>query len=146
MICPQCGYDIGNKNKCLRCGYEVKNLVVSDGKQKDDKPETKVIDPDNVYISSGTQEYYDPFDLLFGNIFDPIGDLLGGLFGLDVDRQRSRTFDFDFGDGESEAREKKKKGNGKVVEVNKVEIIDDDGNPVERNSKNKHKGKRRDGK
>lgn len=132
MICPQCGYDIGNKNKCLRCGYEVKTLVVSDRKNNDEgRPETKVIDPDSVYISNGGYDdsYADPFDMLFGNIFDPIGDLLGGLFGLDVRSHRSASFGYD--DEEEDYNRGKKGGEGKVVEVKKVEILDDDGNPVE---------------
>lgn len=131
MICPQCGYDIGNKSKCIRCGYEVRTLVTVDETKKKDEPETKVIDPDNVYISSSVDVFDDgfddPFSMLFGNIFDPIGDLLGGLFGLDV--RSSRIVE-----PEPEPKRKKK---GKVVEVDKVEILDENGNPVNRSSKTK---------
>ncbi len=115
----------------MRCGYEVKTLVVSDPKQRDEsRPETKVIDPDNVYISNGGygDEYVDPFDMLFGNIFDPIGDLLGGLFGLDVRSPRRTMFDYE--DDDEDYGRDKKGGEGKIVEVKKVEILDGDGNPV----------------
>lgn len=139
MICPQCGFDMGNKHKCMRCGYEVKTLAVVDEnenkkKKQDDEPETRVIDPKDVYISNGDaygDDFSDPFSALFGDVFDPIGSLLGGLFGFDV---RSP-----FSSGGEERRERiderEDDKKHKVVEVKKVEIYDENGNPVEQESK-----------
>lgn len=139
MICPQCGYDIGNKNKCLRCGYEIKTLATVDETKKKEEPDTKIIDPSNVYISNGDDDFdgglfdpFDPFSMLFGNVFDPIGDLLGGLFGLNVRSTRgsSRT---------QQEQPQKRKKQGKVVEVNNVEFLDENGNPVDSGKKSKKK-------
>ena len=94
MECPRCGYDMQNKSKCLRCGYEVKTLATVDvadekkskGTSDEEKIETKIIDPCNVYLTHpyGVDEEFDVsfggggfgsiFDMLFG---DPISDLLG---------------------------------------------------------------------
>lgn len=138
MICPNCGYDMGNKSKCIRCGHEVKTLAVVDvdaeNKEsksgKEDKIETKVIDPCNVFLThpggyEGIEEDYgmgfsfgDPFASLFGDFFgDPIGDLLGGLFGIDLNpRRRARR--------EEEEPPKKKRKQGPVVVVDDIEIIE----------------------
>ena len=139
MICPHCGYDMGNKNKCLRCGYEVKDVAVSDGREggkdghKKDEPETIVIDPCNVYLThpygfedeGGTD--YDPISDLFGSLFgDPISDLLGGLFGFDMNpfgRSTRRTV--------VEEPPPKKKKQGPIYVVDDVEIFDANDRPVE---------------
>ncbi|MDE6401692.1 MAG: hypothetical protein K2L54_03670, partial [Clostridiales bacterium] len=128
MICPQCGFDMGNKNKCIRCGHEVKTLAVVDERANDDEPkteeektETKVIDPCNVYLTHpyGFEDddgFGDPFASLFGGLFgDPIGDLLGGLFGFDVSPRRSVRYE--------EEQPKKKRKQGPIVEVSDVEVI-----------------------
>lgn len=128
MICPQCGYDMGNKNKCIRCGYEVKTLAVVDERADGDEPkteqektETKIIDPCNVYLTHpyGFEDddgFGDPFASLFGGLFgDPIGDLLGGLFGFDVSPRRSAFYE--------EEPPKKKRKQGPIVEVSDVEVI-----------------------
>ena len=127
MICPQCGYDMGNKNKCIRCGYEVKTLAVVDERADDEpkteqeKTETKIIDPCNVYLTHpyGFEDddgFGDPFASLFGGLFgDPIGDLLGGLFGFDVSPRRSAFYE--------EEPPKKKRKQGPIVEVSDVEVI-----------------------
>ncbi len=135
MICPQCGYELGNNNKCMRCGYEVKTLVTVEQTEADreerEERVTKVIDPESTYI---TDEYgnsvdddddgfYDPLDMLFGNLFDPIGDLLGGLFGIDVQPSRSQR------SAHTRITEKPKTDDN-VVEVKKVEIFDENGEPV----------------
>ncbi|MDE7463658.1 MAG: hypothetical protein K2M48_01395 [Clostridiales bacterium] len=140
MVCPQCGYDMGNKSKCLRCGYEVKTLVTVDETRKKDEDETKVIDPADVFISNGYDDFddsfgdpFDPFSMLFGNVFDPIGDLLGGLFGLDVRTSRS-TRNSRIVEPENEPKRKKQ---GKVVEVNNVEFLDENGNPINNTKKTK---------
>ena len=133
MICPQCGYDMGNKSKCLRCGYEVKTLaVVDESEQNEQRQEehndTKVIDPCNVYLThpygydddegTGFGPFGSPFASLFDDLFgDPISDLLGGLFGFDVSPRRSRI--------REEEPPKKKRKQGPIVEVNEVEIIED---------------------
>ncbi len=131
MICPQCGYDMGNKSKCMRCGYEVKTLATVDRSQKKDEDnDAKVIDPENVYITN-PDDYDDvgiddPFSMLFGDIFDPIGDLLGGLFGLDVRPTYSSRSSYIH---EPEHAHKTKKDDN-VVEVKKVEIYDENGELV----------------
>ncbi len=138
MICPKCGYDIGNKSKCVRCGYEIKTIAVVDENDKRDDGkkeniETKIIDPCNVYLTHpyGYDDDYDtgygpggdPFASLFDDIFgDPISDLLGGLFGINLNpfgsARHSRVV-------EREESPKKKKKQGPIVEVNDVEIIED---------------------
>lgn len=145
MICPNCGYDMGNKSKCIRCGYEVKTLAVVDTDAennesksgKEDKIETKVIDPCNVFLThpngyEGIEDDFgmefsfgDPFASLFGDFFgDPIGDLLGGLFGIDINpRRRARRAE--------EEPPKKKRKQGPIVEVSKVEVIKEDDSRAE---------------
>lgn len=134
MICPQCGYDMGNKSKCIRCGYEVKTLTVvteNDEKkqeQKQEKDETIVIDPCNVYLTHpyGYDDEYgtgygspfdDPFVSIIDSLFgDPIGDLFGGLFGFDMSPpRRPRRED------PPPARRKKQ---GPIVVVDDIEIIE----------------------
>lgn len=144
MICPQCGYDMGNKNRCLRCGYENTMPAVADEtekeepkkeKAKSDEPEVIEIDPCNVYLThpygydddsgTGFGMRGDPFASLFDDFFgDPIGDLLGGLFGFDVRPRRSVR---------NEEPPKKRKKQGPVIDVDKkdVEILDADNNPID---------------
>lgn len=128
---------MGTKHTCLRCGYEVKELVaVDEQEQKRRERETvKVIDPENTYLTdefgnSTDEDAYmsDPFGSIFGDLFgfDPIGDLLGGLFGFST-RPTSRVQTI------MEEPEEEKAPN--VVEVKKVEIFDEDGNPVKKESK-----------
>jgi len=128
----------------MRCGYEVNSLVAVDEskKNKSDEPETKVIDPSDVYLSSGDDEpddgFYDPFGALFDDLFDPIGDILG-LFGFGVPNSRGA------GRGSSERESKKKSSDkdNKVVEVRDVEILDENGDPVKGNrAHGKHTGKK----
>lgn len=147
MICPQCGYDVGNSHKCKRCGYEIKTLATVDesSKSKNDDAETKVIDPNDVYLS---HEYVsddfgfgfsDPISSLFDDLFaDPITSLLGGLFGFDIGGSRSES--------RTAESQNKKKGSGKVVEVNKVEILDENGEPLDKKTDRKSKHKKRDDK
>ncbi len=146
MICPQCGYDMGNKNKCIRCGYAVKTLAVvdehaSDENVREEHNETKVIDPCNVYLTHpyGYEDDYDtgfgpfgsPFSSLFDDLFgDPISDLLGGLFGFDIGGSSRRSSVY-----EDESPKKKRK-QGPVVEVRDVEIIDDKASPQHENKTN----------
>lgn len=136
MICPQCGYDMGNKNKCIRCGYENKDLAVVDtaedgNKNKKEDIETKVIDPCNVYLThpygyeddygTGFGPFGDPFASLFDDMFgDPISDLLGGLFGINLGGSTRRTVI------REEEPPKRKKKQGPIVEVNDVEIIENE--------------------
>lgn len=125
---------MGTKHTCLRCGYEVKELVAVDEEEqkKREREEVKVIDPENTYITdefgNSTDDEYmdDPFGSLFGDLFgfDPIGDLLGGLFGFPT-HQTTRVHRV----------QEKKEEDPNVVEVKKVEIYDEDGNPVKKESK-----------
>ncbi len=144
MVCPQCGYDMGRAHRCMRCGYEVKTLVTvdedrSDGENKEEEPNTVVIDPSNVYLSSeddfdGEFDVFDPFSALFGGMFDPIGDILGGLFGVDMRAVRKEEME--------QEKKKREKKNSKVVEVRNVEILDENGDPIKSEKKNKHSSKR----
>lgn len=138
MICPQCGYDMGTAHRCLRCGYEVKTLVAVDEEEqrKREEDEIKVIDPENTYLTDEygyavdedeDVKYSDPFDMLFGSLFgDPFSDLLGGLFGFDVS---SRT------EPRTAARQQEKSKKDDVVEVKKVEFLDENGNPIKQDGK-----------
>lgn len=151
MICPQCGYDMGNRNKCYRCGYEAKTLAVvkesdkndDDARDSEDVPETKVIDPCNVFLThpNGYEDeeedfaiFGSPFSSLFGDIFgDPIGDLLGGLFGIDLGPRRTVV---------REEPPKRKKKQGPIVEVDDVEIIPgDEPEPAQDIRRDKNAGK-----
>lgn len=132
MLCPQCGYDVGNEHRCKRCGYEIKTLATVDEsrRKEEEKEPTKIIDPRDTYITSEYGDFdvfgdgsSDPFDALFGSIFDPIGDLLGGLFGFDVkpfgrSNQRVNMYPDD--------KPQKKRKQGPIVEVDEVEVISDD--------------------
>lgn len=141
MICPQCGYDMGNKNRCLRCGFEVRTLAVvsddesykkdSNGKQdqKQNDDDTIVIDPFNVFLTHpyGYEDEFgsgygvpmdDPFTTLIDSIFDPIGDLLGGLFGFDMSPPRRRVVE--------EPPPVKKKKQGPIYVIDDIEIIEPD--------------------
>ena len=133
MICPQCGYDMGNKSKCLRCGYEVKTLSVVNQKDEHgqdaqgDNNETIDIDPCNVFLTHpygydddfGTgfgSPFDDPFVSIIDSLFgDPIGDLLGGLFGFDMSPPRHRM---------EEPPTPRKKKQGPIVVVDDIEIIE----------------------
>lgn len=146
MECPRCGYDMQNKSKCLRCGYEVKTLATVDyadeknsqEKAHEEKIETKVIDPCNVYLTHPYGVDDDEMDVGFGGGFgsifdmlfgDPISDLLGGIFGVDVGgpRRGSRR-------AQQEEPPKKKRKQGPVVDVSadEVEVLDENDNPVEK--------------
>lgn len=133
MLCPQCGYDVGNEHRCKRCGYEIKTLATVDEsrRKEEEKEPTKIIDPRDTYITSeyggydvfGDGGFSDPFDALFGSIFDPIGDLLGGLFGFDVNpfgRSNKRVNMY------PDDKPQKKRKQGPIVEVDEVEVISDD--------------------
>ncbi len=140
MICPQCGYDIGTQHKCKRCGYEVKTLVAVDEEEqrkREEEENTRVIDPEDTILTDEFGNsvddddgvyYSDPFSSLFDDLFgfDPIGDILGGLFGMDVGRRGAHA--------ESRERINEKKDDN-VVEVKKVEILDENGNPVKQDGK-----------
>ncbi len=157
MICPNCGYDMGSANKCLRCGYTVKTLAVVDPDndeevKKDDGEETIVIDPSETYISSydddddfGGSVFADPFSALFGDVFDPIGDILGGLFGIDIRPERPKKSQHATEQDVIEHKKRKREA-APVVEVKDVEIVDENGNPIDKPNKHKkHGNKKKDG-
>lgn len=136
MICPRCGYDMETKHRCLRCGYEIKTLVaVDEEEQKRRERETaKVIDPRNTYLTDADgysvddddDVYADPFGSLLGSIFgfDPFADLFGGLFGMGSMGGRRRR-EAVYMDRVREPGEDD--GTPKVVDINSVEVIDNDG-------------------
>lgn len=137
MRCPNCGHELPQgKHKCLRCGYECKDLVMrsaddsEEEAQREDgeeKEETIEIDPSRVYMSgnersSGGGIFGDIFGGgLFGGLF---GDLFGGFFDEDdyYEDEESTAYD-DFGNPipiDVFDRD--------FVEVKEVEIIDPHGN------------------
>lgn len=146
MECPRCGYDMQNKSKCLRCGYEVKTLATVDNADEkksqdnaeEEKIETKVIDPCNVYLTHpygvDDDDMYAGFGGGFGSIFDmlfgdPISDLLGGIFGVDMGGSRRSS-----GRAQQEDPPKKKRKQGPIVDVSadEVEVLDENDNPVDK--------------
>lgn len=154
MICPQCGYDMGTRSRCLRCGYEEKTLAVIDDKEsdsdepeqeKEEKPEVKVIDPCNVYLTHpyGVEDDYftfgSPFSSIFDDLFgDPISDLLGGLFGINLGGGRARPRQR----GVQDEPQKRRRKQGPIVEIDNadVEIINDNDDPADgREQKNRDK-------
>lgn len=144
MICPQCGFDIGTKHKCLRCGYEVKTLVTVDEeaqKKREKEENTRVIDPENTFLTDeygnivDDDDYYsDPISSLFDDLFgfDPIGDLLGGLFGVNIGGSRRSHTQSIFDERQERIDDKKDET---IVEVKKVDIYDENGNLVKPESK-----------
>lgn len=145
MICPQCGYDLGSKARCPRCGYDIKMPARFDP-EKAKEDDIKVIDPDSVYLSDSFDDGYSEGESLFG---DPILDSLFNPF--------TSIFDFlGFGGGSTRKSQIEDEIDAapSVVEVKKVEVYDEDGNPVEKNKfkeqikdiKNKIKRKKSDDK
>ena len=138
MICPQCGYDMGTKRKCMRCGYNVTSLATIDDKEKKrrEKEAAKVIDPGATFLTDeygyavdeDDEPFAGPFGSLLENIFgfDPFADLLGGFFGMGSmgmggrPRRREEVFiDRIHEPGEDD-------GKPKIVDINSVEEVSDD--------------------
>lgn len=142
MICPRCGYDMENKNMCLRCGYRVTDIAPvkntednsESEKSKQEEVETKVIDPCNVYLTHpygvDDDEYLSTgfgggfgsiFDVLFGDPFDIIGDIFGMGPRMRPHRQSYARQE------RQEDPPKKKRKQGPVVDVepSEVEVIED---------------------
>lgn len=128
MICPHCGYDMKNASKCLRCGYQERELSVV---VKEEEPTE--IDADRIYLTGGESEsrggglfdLFDPLGSLFGGLF---GDVLGDLFGFDSDNYEDE-------EEEEELQE--------IVEVRKVELLDENGNPISEKKHKHHFGKKK---
>ena len=85
MKCPQCGYDMANKSKCLRCGYTARDMVLIDPEKIEEegepKEEKREIDPDDVRVSRAGGGGL--FESLFGSFFGGGffgGSMFGGLF------------------------------------------------------------------
>lgn len=136
MICPQCGYDIGTKHRCLRCGYEITSLVTVDEEEtkRREKESAKVIDPGATYLTDeygyAVDEDDEPFAGPFGSLlegifgFDPFADLLGGFFGMGSMGGRPRKRKEVYIDRIHEPGEDD--GKPKVVDINSVEEVSDD--------------------
>lgn len=150
MICPQCGFDMGMGHRCLRCGYEVKTLATVDEekRKKAEEEETIVIDPRSTIL---TDEYgnsvdddddddwfVDPISAIFEGLMggDPFADLFDSLFGMGPRSHRKAARN-----KPQVEIPKEKEEEHKVVEVNKVEYIDD-----KANKKGKHNKKPKDDK
>lgn len=84
MKCPACGHEMGNRAKCLRCGYTITSIVPIDPekieKEKESEPERREVNPDDVHVSrAGGGSIFG--DIFGGGIFGGIGDIFGSLFG-----------------------------------------------------------------
>ena len=84
MKCPACGHEMGNRAKCLRCGYTVTSIVPIDPekieKEKEEEPLRREVNPDDVHVSrAGGGSIFG--DIFGGGIFGGIGDIFGSLFG-----------------------------------------------------------------
>ena len=149
MKCPQCGYEIGTSHRCIRCGCEISSVATVDDskqkkteneKQKSEEPSVKVIDPSQVYITDSPSDYedsYDPIASLFDGFFgDPISDLLS-MFGFGSSRSSHfRTT------SQPREPEPKRRKQGKIVELDDVEILDENNNTIYKKSKKNNNDKK----
>lgn len=120
MICPNCGHDMGGGKKCLRCGYEVKDLAVRDENQEEPAIE---IDPEDVYISGKVVTGGSGLDDIFGGLF---GDILGDFFGFGFDDDDNDGYD-DYSAPQSKSEV--------VMEIKDIEECDENGNPIKKPNK-----------
>ena len=104
MKCPICGEEIAKgKHKCLRCGYEVRELSSIVIESEEEVTPTVEIDPSKVHISGGSRPsnggiFGDFFggDLFVGGLFGGILDgLFGGFFDGFDDRDAEESVDYD---------------------------------------------------
>lgn len=99
MKCPKCGYDMGLRAQCLRCGYAVTSIVPIDPEkiEKEGEPRSshRVVDPDNVRVSRGQSgSVFD--DIFGGGLFGGIGSIFGSLFGMDLfGEEESTGYEYD---------------------------------------------------
>ena len=99
MKCPKCGHDMGQRAKCLRCGYAVTSIVPIDPEkiEKEDEPRSshRVVDPDEVRMSrNGGGGFFD--DIFGGGLFGGIGSIFGSLFGMDLfGEEESSGYEYD---------------------------------------------------
>ena len=129
MKCPNCGYDLPQgKSRCLRCGYQCKDLTVAasddEAKNKRTQDETIDIDPDRVYISHGEQPRGGS---IFDDIFGCFGGFGGGLFGSVLDDLFGGLFGEDDYENDGEIESSVWNAGNDMVEVREVEIIDREG-------------------
>lgn len=142
MKCPQCGSEM-DRYRCLRCGYAVKDVVLSD-EENDEEPSeqsegTREIDPDSVHLSRSSGNLFD--EIFGGSIFGGMGGfgsvfdgLFGGIFGGDEPDgydDDPRNFD-DFGNELAP----KDVFTEEAVEIHEVEFFSAD----EKNNKRKDRG------
>lgn len=94
---------MGNKSKCLRCGFVYKGIVSIDPEsiEKEEDPQTsrRVVNPDDVHVSRARGgSVFDDFvgsifgGSPFGGLGDVFGDLFGEFFGYD-ERDEGYTYD-----------------------------------------------------
>lgn len=104
MKCPICGEEIAKgKHKCLRCGYEVRELSSIVIEPEEEVTPTVEIDPSKVHISGGSRPsnggIFDDFfggSLFGGGLFGGILDgLFGGFFDGFDDRDEEENVDYD---------------------------------------------------
>ncbi|MCH5351023.1 MAG: hypothetical protein J1F39_03535 [Clostridiales bacterium] len=135
MICPQCGYDMGTRHRCLRCGFEITSLVTVDEEERKrrERDNAKVIDPSATYLTDeygyavdeDEEAYAGPFGSLLEDLFgfDPFAGLLGGFFGMGSmggrPKRKEVFIDRIHDPGEDD-------GKPKIVDINNVEVVDDD--------------------
>lgn len=80
---------MGNKSKCLRCGFVYKGIISVDPENIEKEEETKisrrVVNPDEIHVSrarSGGSIFDDFVGGIFGDsVFGGLGDVFGNLFG-----------------------------------------------------------------
>lgn len=154
MKCPICGEEIAKgKAKCLRCGYEVRDLSVTVQPEKEEPVQTHDIDPSRVHLSGGSSSsrggsiFGDFFGGgLFGGILDGIfGDIFGSV-GYDEYGDDDGPADYDdFGNPISANIYDRD-----FVEVKDVEYIDDEPEEKKKDEKKHrdasgsgHKGEKR---
>lgn len=141
MNCPVCGDKIPEgKSKCLRCGYECKEVATirQDGNKDDTKSagnsgepekEFREVSPDDVHMSGGSRNSHHGSildDLFGGGIFGGFTSIFDGLFGFgnpfeDIDYEEYNGRDEDGFPVDVFDRD--------FVEVHDVETFDAEGNP-----------------
>lgn len=144
MKCPQCGYDMGTANRCLRCGYTDHSVAtVDENKNKNDEdPSVKVIDPSQVVlvetpIEEDERPFYDPISSLFDSFFgDPISDILN-MFGFGARGSGRRA------QSRQQTQSEKPRRNIKMVELDDVEILDANNNTIYSSKKDKNRQDRK---
>lgn len=129
MICPNCGFDMGDALTCARCGYKCHEIIPIDIDPDDD--EVLEVPADITYVVGKVSN--DPLGDIFGGLFGGIfGDIFGGLFGIDADdlyEDEDGEYDGDIYDDRAHA------DTSDAMVVKDIEIYDEFGNPISKPKK-----------